>query len=55
MRFIENVLVVVGLLALIFGAWMVLHIVERQTATLQCDIRIQNAKGTSCYVIRERK
>ncbi len=51
MNIIENILAAIGLLAVLGAAAIIILSLEAQT----CTISIQTAKGTSCYVIKERQ
>jgi hypothetical protein len=57
MRYIENVLAIIGLVVVLSSPYTVPRIAfALQNYFPECDISIKTAKGMSCYVIKpERK
>jgi hypothetical protein len=51
--FLENVFAAIGLLALIGACAFILLSLDRYLP--DCDVRITNSQGMSCYQIKERK
>jgi hypothetical protein len=55
LRFLENLFAAIGLLALIGACGLLLLSLEQHSIPQHCDVRIQSANGTSCYIVKERK
>jgi hypothetical protein len=53
--FLENLFAAIGLLALIGAGGLLVLSLEQHSLPQHCDVRIQSANGTSCYIVKERK